>query len=1544
MCGSQDMTDSHPSKMAYEAVYSNENDESRGRLAKVFRFLKELDQLRNPVQRDISAYPKHVPPLKNWPCHPCIQISFGDPVEAANDSEPNTDSDYLIRIKRPALTACPPPPDLLEEWLSPGWQSVDGAVDVLDSKNIVDEDEQTVTLLFTEDEERVRALKDWELLRDKWVHAERPTVEARELFERVHALWTALEREGDCVELVIADGILSVPAHSIHHPVLSQKVTLEFKPAIPEFCFSTTTEKTELNRALLRLIASVDGKMIAHFDAELENNPVEILGNESTAGFFRRLIQGLFTDGEYYERKPGKSLIPQPILYREPALILRPRTAGLSASLDNILNDLDGLDKLPPEGLLRIVGIETQKEAASGDTLGNPDKTRATLSVNTANEVLFSKAANAEQYEIANRLVQANAVLVQGPPGTGKTHTIANLLGHLLSQGKTVLVTAHTTKALRVLRGQVDEALQPLCLSVLGSDTDSQAQLSAAAQLIAERLSCSNSTALRREAGLLRDKRTKLMDLEKSLRRQLRDARFSEIDEVVFSGEGLSPIDVAKRLRETETQDGWLPAPLQKGISCPLSEQEVRDLYKTQEILTPCDEKHLAIPHPALASLVSSSDFKSLAEEQRGAASRAQMHRPEMWAENKGSGYTSDKLQNLHQRLGTAVNFLNEKETWLREALFAGWEGGDLQESWEDLLKAIQSLSDEASSAHRLIMAHGPEIPQECNLTESLIVLKAIISHLEAGGSFGLKTKLLHRDWHQLIETCLVEGHQPRTLEEFRALHAIVQLSENRRKFSSRWNRAIESIGGPAFSTLGNYPERSAQTYAEQVRRRLDWRDKVWEPLIDELMEAGFRWPEWLDTIEATPGDHGELKKRQKAVSTGLTDIIEAKAALIRKKELTSALQNQKSYLASFPQSEIASVLLESQQDWNEDHYEQACRELARLEGLAEAYDRRVTLLQKLEVCAPAWVQMITQRSKPHDQALPPGDVITAWRWRQWHQVLEERASVSIPDLQDKLNKVENELRQLAAKIIEKETWAAQQERTDLSSQQALMGFVQTIRKLGKRTGKRVPALLREARQLLGTARNAVPVWIMPLSRVYESFDPRETKFDVVIIDEASQSDVTALAALYLGREHIVVGDKEQVTPDSVGQQVDQVDKLIQTNLQGIPNSHLYDGQTSIYDLAETAFGGVVALREHFRCVPEIIQFSNHLSYNNAIRPLREPFSSPVYPALVSHRVSGFRQELKTNEIEAEEITSLILSCINDPDYSENEVGKPTSYGVISLLGEKQALLIDNKLRHHLSPDLFEKHRLLCGNAAQFQGDERDVIFLSMVDGPSGDGPLRLCDSGARDSNKKRYNVAVSRARNQLWVVHSLDPAIHLKNGDLRRRLIEHAHDPQALMRAVETQAAKTESPFEKMVLQRLMGAGYRVRPQWQVGAYRIDLVVQGLAKRLAVECDGEKWHTPDQLQQDLERQAILERLGWMFIRIRGSQFFRNPDNAMAPVFSKLQELDIEPLGELDAVLIDAQRQSQMLERVKRNAETIRSSWKTEEMKLIFMDEESIEL
>ena len=153
--------------------------------------------------------------------------------------------------------------------------------------------------------------------------------------------------------------------------------------------------------------------------------------------------------------------------------------------------------------------------------------------------------------------------------------------------------------------------------------------------------------------------------------------------------------------------------------------------------------------------------------------------------------------------------------------------------------------------------------------------------------------------------------------------------------------------------------------------------------------------------------------------------------------------------------------------------------------------------------------------------------------------------------------------------------------------------------------------------------RSAVPVWIMPLARVIESYDLSHAPFDVVIIDEASQSDVTALIALYLGKQVLVVGDHEQVSPDAVGQRLVAVDQLIEQYLENIPGKHLYDGQTSIYDLARMSFAATNCLLEHFRCVPEIIQFSNHLSYAGALKPLREASDVRIKPAVAAYRVHG---------------------------------------------------------------------------------------------------------------------------------------------------------------------------------------------------------------------------------------------------------------------------------------------------------------------------------
>src|SRR5690606_16388157 len=124
------------------------------------------------------------------------------------------------------------------------------------------------------------------------------------------------------------------------------------------------------------------------------------------------------------------------------------------------------------------------------------------------------------------------AVRVQGPPGTGKTHTIANLIGHLLAEGKSVLVTSHTTKALRVLHEKVAEKLQPLCVSVLEGDSTSLSQLTHAATSISARLSSDDPDHLAQEASAIRQQRESLTAHIDQLRRRLLEAVSAEYAEV----------------------------------------------------------------------------------------------------------------------------------------------------------------------------------------------------------------------------------------------------------------------------------------------------------------------------------------------------------------------------------------------------------------------------------------------------------------------------------------------------------------------------------------------------------------------------------------------------------------------------------------------------------------------------------------------------------------------------------------------------------------------------------------------------------------------------------------------------------------------------------------------------------------------------------------------------------------------------------------------------------------------------------------------------
>jgi superfamily I DNA and/or RNA helicase len=240
----------------------------------------------------------------------------------------------------------------------------------------------------------------------------------------------------------------------------------------------------------------------------------------------------------------------------------------------------------------------------------------------------------------------------------------------------------------------------------------------------------------------------------------------------------------------------------------------------------------------------------------------------------------------------------------------------------------------------------------------------------------------------------------------------------------------------------------------------------------------------------------------------------------------------------------------------------------------------------------------------------------------------------------------------------------------------------------------------------------------MPTHLVAETIAPKPGAFDVVIVDEASQSGLESAFLFWLGKKIIIVGDERQISPEAVGIDQTAAERYADTYLHDFQFRGLYSLGNSIFTLATVRFPGRVRLREHFRCMPEIIDFCNRVVYADApLVPLRQYGGERLEPLVARYVEAGETRGPVGNTVndrEAEQLVALVATVVRlcrDPAYD----GK--TMGVISLLGSAQARLINDLLLRELPPEELAKRRLRCGDAYAFQGDERDVMFLSMVAG-----------------------------------------------------------------------------------------------------------------------------------------------------------------------------------------------------------------------------------
>lgn len=1505
----------------------SKNSVIQTRFKGLFEFLKAYNDLRTPVVCDIS---KQIATLwlSSLPKHPSVKLNEHSILNKKDkEEEDGKENDVLLEITRPSMTPCPKPPEILSEWLLPGWTKISNEAEFRKSKNVITKKDGTIVEQFNDEPERKIAFNSWIKIRNKWSDNEQSTWEAIKFFEKVYELYGQMEREGERIELLVGEGILEYVDEKegeFKHPVLLQRLELEFRPEKkqPQFIFRRREQPPELCVDFLRVIPNVDTQQLVQCCNELKKMEFDPLGQEDTTGFLRRLVQGLFPNGGQYLENEQQGSPDGVTIQRNPVIFMRQRNAGLGRAIDLILQDIVNRINTGEEfsiAMLQILGIDHENvilslEDMEAQTLGNEDT-----------EILLSKQANQEQLQIAKQLEYRGTVLVQGPPGTGKTHTIANLIGHLLSQGKRVLVTAQTPKALKVLRKEIVPNIQSLCVSVLQKEKQNIEELRHSVEDISVQLS-QDKNRLEKTTNQTREERARILQELRSLRQQLFDAREDEIREIVFGGKGIRPIDAAKKVQERKKIDDWIPGPVKLGSSMPITHLEVTALYQTNSI-SPSDEKELNSNRPNLSNLPSVNDFAGLVQELKKSRTQDVIFGKEYWNENI-TLLVHSELERLISSATKAIEFFEDSAPWQMEAVQAGRDGDVSKKAWISLADFIDRSWEKIQSYNTLIMEHGPTINDQRSVHIILPIINEIVNHAEVGNSFGVLVKMTKRHWFQFLENAQIGG-KPINLknkEHLQAIQAFLNVISLREELSARWERQMVKGGAPAITELGDKPEQVCRQFVTGIKDSLDWHSQSWIPLEAELNRLGFNWSAYFDTTKPETGDNAALLRLRTAVLGDFGKILKARLSALRLRSLEDRYISYQNQMPAETENDgmLTIELRQSLAGMEPKNYSKIYTELNRIKSIEPDFKIRNSFLEKISECAPTWASAIKTRQPQHSNTQIPGNPESAWEWRQLHDELERRASVSLEDLQEGIEGLNKQLLEVTSILVEKQTWLKQLETVKPEEKRALNAYstLQAMKtKSGK--GKKDESVRAAARREMETAKGAVPVWIMPLNEVVENFNPLTTRFDVVIIDEASQADPLAMFALYLGKQTVVVGDDEQVTPTAPGIEVDEIMKLVRTYLNDIPHKEFYTGETSIYDFAKTTFGNVIRLVEHFRCAPDIIAFSNNLSYSGEIKPLREESSISLHPNVIPYRVSGVVTENKTNKEEQEAIASLICAAIEQPEY------KNKSFGVISLLGDQQAGEIETILHNKLSPDIFQKHEILCGSPAHFQGDQRDIMFLSMVDSPNG-GPLNLRDGDAnRKMFKKRYNVAASRAKDQMWLIHSLNHETDLKPGDIRKRLIEHMLDPKAWQRERDDLITKADSPFEEKVITRLLERGFKVQPQYEVGAYRIDIVVSCKGKRVGIECDGEQWHGPDKLQEDMGRQAILERLGWKFIRIRGSVFFRDHERAMSTVFNRLEELGIIPERE-DLLVINTEKYD-IVERVNCRAQELKEKWKKEE-------------
>ena len=393
------------------------------------------------------------------------------------------------------------------------------------------------------------------------------------------------------------------------------------------------------------------------------------------------------------------------------------------------------------------------------------------------------------------------------------------------------------------------------------------------------------------------------------------------------------------------------------------------------------------------------------------------------------------------------------------------------------------------------------------------------------------------------------------------------------------------------------------------------------------------------------------------------------------------------------------------------------------------------------------------------------------------------------------------------------------------------------------------------------------PLWAVSNLSVGGALPLKGGLFELVVIDEASQCDIPSIVPLlFRAKRAMVVGDPNQLS------HVTQLPRDTEMRVRETfaVHDHALDrfayGANSAYDLA--AYGAercAVTLRNHYRCVAPIIEYSNNAFYSgtlivrtdeDALRQRLAQAESGDAGVVWTHLYEDIQPAARgchsPNQVVAVETELRRLQ----------DIGFPGSVGIVTPF-RAQADRIRDRCHEVFDRACRQRWRLIVDTVDGFQGDERDLVLMSLV------GGFHMPEGSKRflASNPNRFNVAVSRARallhvlgDQQWALNSQIPFV--------ASLAQAAESPDL---GVEPRRSDLIGPvWEPRLASALRRAGLPFDQQYPTCGYYLDFALFANEVKLCVEVDGDAYHrdsSGDRLLDDLYRDTILTAAGWEVIR-----------------------------------------------------------------------------